>query len=439
MGFMGSTHALGLSSIRRVVVQAAAVMCAGLSMAAVAHDVPPSVVMLDIGRHKIDVELQLPLNELGTALSEPLAANPAGVIAEHGPQIADYVRRHFHISSGDGPFQPVLQGMTLRHTGNPNWTSNDWLVVKLQMASTEHADKEVFSIDDDVILDPVVTHKSLVFVRRDLRNGLLGEAPRPIGLIAFQQTHLPVDGSGGSWWSGVQKLFRLGISHIAHGTDHLLFLLVLLLPAPLIARAGRWLPGKDVRASLWSTAGIVSGFTVGHSITLAIGALEVLSIPAQWVEVLIAASILVSALHAWRPVFAGKEVYLASGFGLIHGLAFASALAGLRFDGWTLALSLLGFNLGIEVMQLAIVVLVVPWLLLISRTRLYTPVRVVGAGCAAIAALGWILERAFNMPNAIAMAVEVMSRHPGILLALLALSAALAQARSFRHIRQLSI
>ena len=95
--------------------------------------------------------------------------------------------------------------------------------------------------------------------------------------------------------------------HIAEGTDHLLFLLVLLLPAPLVVSGLRWGPPAGVRRSLLRILGIVSAFTLGHSITVALAALNAINVPSRPVEVLIAVSILVSAVHAYRPIFPAKR------------------------------------------------------------------------------------------------------------------------------------
>jgi hypothetical protein len=377
-----------------------------IAVTASAHDVPPSVVQFDIGREVVDVELQLPLKELSAALGKD-STLASGLAAEA------YVSNHLHLKAPTGvPFATSIESWSLSHTDNRNWVSNDWLVMRLRARPPAGADTERFTLDYDVIVETVVSHKALVYVRRDIRHGLLGETPQTIGLIAFQQTQLTVDGSGGSWWTGFMKLWHLGVEHIAQGTDHLLFLLVLVLPAPLLAGRSRWGEARPVGESVWKIAKTVSGFTIGHSITLALGALGVVAIPERPVEVLIAASIVVCAVHAWRPLFAGKEIYLATGFGLIHGLAFATTLRGFNFDATTLYTSLLGFNLGIECMQLAVIACVMPWLLIASRTRAYEGLRLAGAAIGATAALAWIAERLSGQTNQVATMVAWAAGRP---------------------------
>jgi hypothetical protein len=224
-------------------------------------------------------------------------------------------------------------------------------------------------------------------------------------------------------FSGFAGAFHLGLRHIADGTDHLLFLLALLLPAPLLACGGQWDRRASVQHSLLQILRIVTAFTLGHSLTLALAAFGLVQIPSRPVEVLIAVSILVSAIHAIRPLFPGREAAIAAFFGLIHGLAFASALGYLGLSSWYRLVSLLGFNLGIETMQLMVVAITLPSLLLLSRLRAYSLLRI-GGGCfAAIAAIGWIVERSFNTENVIDPFVESVARHaPWIATALLLLS-----------------
>ena len=144
------------------------------------------------------------------------------------------------------------------------------------------------------------------------------------------RTAIVIDRSGGSWFQGFAAMFRLGARHIAEGTDHLLFLLALILPAPLLAAGGRWGGYAGGKTALRRIVKVVTAFTLGHSITLVFGGAGLGAPPGAVVESAIALSILVSAVHALVPIFRGREVFIAGGFGLVHGLAFAATLAGLR-------------------------------------------------------------------------------------------------------------
>jgi hypothetical protein len=223
--------------------------------------------------------------------------------------------------------------------------------------------------------------------------------------------------------SAFAALFDLGLRHIAEGTDHLLFLLALLLPAPLIAVRARWLPAPTIRPGLLRVLRIVTAFTLGHSLTLALAALGFVRLPSRPVEVLIALSILISALHALRPLFPGKEAAVAAFFGLIHGLAFAATLTSLGLGTWDRLAGILAFNLGIEAMQLLVVAAALPSLLLLSRTPAYPFFRIPAALLAALAALGWIAERLLHLTAPVDILVNAAAHHaPAIAAALFLVS-----------------
>jgi hypothetical protein len=169
---------------------------------------------------------------------------------------------------------------------------------------------------------------------------------------------------------------------------------------PLLARSRRWSGPAPGRTTVRRIAGITLAFTIGHSATLALGSLG-LPVPAGAIEALIAVSILTAAAHAIKPLFAGKEILVAGFFGLIHGLAFSETLRALDLTGARLGLSLLGFNLGIEVMQLAVVALVLPPLIVLARANRYGRLRLIASLAAAAAAGGWLAAR-LDIPNTIA-------------------------------------
>lgn len=218
------------------------------------------------------------------------------------------------------------------------------------------------------------------------------------------------------WWAhlrawlgnlgGFPGMFRLGMRHIAEGTDHLLFLLALLLPAPLLAFRSRWGAFGGVRRSILQILKVVTAFTIGHSITLALAALGLVRVPSRPIEILIAFSILVSAAHALRPLFPGREALIAAVFGLMHGLAFARTLQNLGLSWPERVVSILGFNLGIETMQLIAIAATMPSFVLLSRTRAYSPFRIGGALFAIFASAGWMAERLLDVHNPVDPVVD---------------------------------
>jgi hypothetical protein len=188
-----------------------------------------------------------------------------------------------------------------------------------------------------------------------------------------------------------------GIWHIWQGYDHILFLLSLLLPAVLVWRGGAWQPAASFRVAVIDVLKIVTAFTVAHSITLSLATLGVISLPSRLVESTIAASVVLAALNNVFPVFHGRRWLVAFSFGLIHGFGFASVLTDLGLPQGTLALALVGFNLGVEIGQLSIVAVFLPLAFVLRRSRFYQRALFVG-GSAFIAVVAgiWLAERVFN-------------------------------------------
>jgi len=396
----------------RVVFLGFVAWISALPLRAEAHDVRGTAVFLDVGRSVVDIELQIPVAQLELALQHRLAAEPLA-------EITDYLGCHVGAASRAGePFALEIRSASVRRVGD-----GDVLFVLGSLRPPAGAPARWLELRFDAVVHRVVTHNVYVFVRRDLEASVLGDKPELAGLMHYQKTALVVDRTGGTVWRGLRAVFVLGVRHIAEGTDHLLFLLMLLLPAVLVPGATRWSDAGGARRSLEKTIQIVTAFTVGHALTLVLAATRGVELPARPVEILIAVSILVSAVHALRPIFAGREMWVAGGFGLVHGLAFASVLLGFGFDGWTLGLGVLGFNLGVETMQLVVVTLTMPWLILLARSDAYRVVRTGGALFGAVAASGWIAERALGLATPIPGIVEAVAAHATWIVVALALLA----------------
>jgi hypothetical protein len=194
-------------------------------------------------------------------------------------------------------------------------------------------------------------------------------------------------------WAVVRTFAASGIEHILIGPDHILFLVGLLL-----------LGGTFGRLAL-----IVTAFTVGHSITLSLAALEILSPPARYIEPLIALTIVVVGadnLLVIRGRTAGNpeglpppdiRAWLAAAFGLIHGFGFASVLKEFGLPREALGWSLFSFNLGVEAGQLVIVVVVAGALAWLGRAHAAWSSRVAWGGSIGVilAGLYWFVERVF--------------------------------------------
>jgi hypothetical protein len=204
-------------------------------------------------------------------------------------------------------------------------------------------------------------------------------------------------GSTGAGAAFVQYVVQ-GIHHIWIGTDHVLFLITLLLPAVLVRRQGRWRARESAGPAIIEVTKLITAFTVAHSITLALAVLGVVDLPSRLVESIIAFSVLAMALNNLVPVIPEGRWMLVFGFGLIHGFGFASVLGDLGLPAGALAVSLFGFNVGVEIGQLSIVAAALPAALLLRHTAFYRIV-VLWAGSAIVAVIAalWFYERAFGV------------------------------------------
>jgi len=185
-----------------------------------------------------------------------------------------------------------------------------------------------------------------------------------------------------------------GIWHIWQGLDHCLFLLCLILPAVFQRPGARWQAAESLRAVAREVFEIVTAFTLAHSITLVVSAIGLVSVPSRIIETAIALSVAAAALNNLvRAIDARWAVAFA--LGLLHGFGFSSVLIDLGLPSHELIGALLGFNLGVELGQAAIVIALLPVLYLIRRTLAYQALLWGGSGLAGLIAAFWSYQRWF--------------------------------------------
>ena len=191
--------------------------------------------------------------------------------------------------------------------------------------------------------------------------------------------------------SGLPAFFVLGFEHISHGLDHLLFLVVILLPLASGRRVGRDRPAL-------AAFKILTAFTVAHGLSLALAVLGVVTLPSPLVESAIAATIVLAAMDNLRPFLPGRRWQVAFGFGLIHGLGFASALGPAELPPLGLATALLGFNLGIEAGQILLAALFFAAAFPLRHLALLDRGLLPAGSLAALAVAGlWLVDRALAL------------------------------------------
>ena len=259
------------------------------------------------------------------------------------------------------------------------------------------------SIDYQLFREVDPTHRGLLRIAAQAGRDPLVRALEPSGgPVTLRWPSASIDGGQGAIPAQLAlpngSLFRDGVHHILIGYDHILFLICLLLPAVLRRRASGWDPVVAWRDAVLPMLGIVTMFTIAHSITLALAALKIVTISPRLIEPAIAVTVVLAALDNVYPLLRGRRELMSFLFGLIHGFGFAGALTEMELPTRGFVLALLQFNLGVEAGQLVVVFVALSLFLAMRHWRRYEPVLLHGGSTAAvlIAAI-WFLERVFDL------------------------------------------
>lgn len=352
--------------------------------AAGAHSLDSSTISAHVHADgTVDATLSVAVETLDTALGTSWTADTD--LTTYAAQVDAYLADHLALTDATGSaLEKTFSGASVESVeGITSYT------VDVAFTSTGAAtDSSSLTLSYDAVIEAVADHEAVVVL-----TDAAGEISTA-GVLTSGSDSLQLVGEATTTLStGLVDMVGYGLHHVLEGADHLLFLITLLLTAPLVATAGRWVDDGSVRRTVSGVLGVVTAFTLGHSVTLLAAALGWVHLPTQPVEVLVAASVAVAAVHAVRPLVRRGETLIAAAFGLVHGLAFAGILAGLGLSGTASVVDLLAFNVGVELAQLSVVALVFPSLYLLSRTRWYGAARVLVAALAAAVALGWVVER----------------------------------------------
>lgn len=365
-------------------------LCAMQALPAAAHKASDSYLVLNASGKEVTGQWDIALRDIDFAIG--LDANSDGDItwgevrARHS-DIAAWALGRLTLQRGGDCTLQVVEHLIDTHTDGA------YAVLLLSGSCPSHA--QTLSINYRLLFDIDALHRGL------LRLDLDGVAHSRV--LAPESGALTIQAGETSRLAQFGQYLLEGIWHIWIGFDHILFLLSLLLPAvlvPAILVSGdrRWVGVETFRAAATEVLWVVTAFTLAHSITLTLAALQIVSLPSRWVESAIAASVVLAAANNLYPVVSRRRWLVAFAFGLIHGFGFAGVLTELGLPKDALVLSLLGFNLGVEIGQLAIVAAFLPVAYLLRNTAFYRKgVFVGGSILTMLVALLWFAERAFNL------------------------------------------
>ncbi len=320
--------------------------------------------VITVSRGTVRYEVTIPTTVLPSDLAEALRLAQGGHAPSREP-LLDIVRKHVVLRAGDVRCEPGPGEVAPGAFPAPTFT------MRVDFACGR-ALREL-TVQDDTY--DVLGRDHHTLARLEAAGGTQQFAFAPETRVARFPIETVPDTS-----HSTGSFVLLGIHHILSGYDHLLFVIGLLLP------------GGDLLA----LAKIITAFTIAHSVTLSLAVLQVVTLPDRLIEAVIALSIAYVAAEnlVGRPAVSRRWL-VSFCFGLVHGFGFSSALRELGLPAHGLVLSLLGFNVGIEVGQALVVAICLPLLALVRRTRWSHPAVVTSSVAILLVGLVLFVERAF--------------------------------------------
>ncbi|MCH9651930.1 MAG: HupE/UreJ family protein [Deltaproteobacteria bacterium] len=392
-GLQQSTTRL-IRPLRGVLLAALWVIFALTSVkAAHAHNIGESYLYLQVYQDTVTGRFEVALSDFNHALEltgTELEITPANLDQKIG-FLQDYYLQHVRISQPQGPLSiDFTEHRVLDANGG-------YALLSFDLGGLQGVPKTL-TFDYSVLLDEEPDHRGFLLVEHNWATGTFANENRISAVFGPDSRRQEFDLTTTGRLKGFLAVVRLGIEHIWEGVDHILFLVALLLPAVLRREDGKWQPVERFTPALVNVVKIVTAFTVAHSVTLSLASLGVVDLPGRLVEVIIAGSIAIAAADLLFPVFRGRVWLIVVGFGLFHGFGFAGALSEMGILREHLGLSLLAFNLGVEIGQIVIVAALVPILFLLRRQGFYRKlVLPVAAVLMILVSSAWVIERAFDV------------------------------------------
>lgn len=375
------------------------------AQSAEAHDPNHSYIFLKIYEQQIIGRLEITAkdlnNELGLNLNEEIIESE---VMAADSQIRAYLLSKIFFRSGGQTF-----GIQFTETKMLKLDDEaDNIEFHFELTNITTVPDEI-EIEYSPFVEKESSHKGVLIIEHNWKAGVIDNHLQVTDIFTRNGTKKTLSLTDSSIWNGFMAMIRLGMWHIWIGLDHILFLVALILPAVVRRkRAGltvdviengntTWFPVARFKPAFLYILGIVTSFTVAHSITLAVAAFGIIDIPSRYVESIIAFSIALAAFHNIRPIFKTREWIIAFAFGLFHGFGFASVLGEKGLAGEFVSVSLIGFNVGVEIGQLLIVAGIFPFLFFLRKLKVYPKILTYGSVGLIIISLHWVVERLFEI------------------------------------------
>lgn len=365
-------------------------VCLFAAATSFAHQTGNSYLYIQQSEGQLTVDLDFTVSDLGKLLQKPGAEPEPAPTPEKlkalQPELTEHITQSLSIEVDE-------QSVPLRFIRQTIVVHNDGLYVRQQFAAPMVARDAQFL----VIRYGFFTQSDQLgraFLRLALNND-------EISSVFDETTATQRFALGGNKRSSTILLFSLeGAKHIWEGTDHLLFLLTLLLPGLLLWNTAKPEPSETAvrvirhRAALMFALRVITAFTIAHSVTLSMASFGLIALPEKLIESAIALSIMISAALNLQQRFRFNHWQLAFVFGLIHGMGFANGLKELGLSSAYFLETLIAFNVGVELGQLSTVLVVcVPLVMLVRSEQGRQRVMRWGSWVVLAISTGWLIQR----------------------------------------------
>ena len=388
-----------------------------LPLLSIAHNPDQSYIYLRVYEFNgIEGKFDCHVNDINSALG--LSLDKYATDEEFDKHLEDlkaYLLEHSAFSSKYGKHKVIFTGERTRIRTKTGYFWN----LRFYLDNMDTVPDELTVTYDPFLEDDTNPQQNMLGMEYNWKAGLINNETIFALDFSLDGTTQTLDLVETGLWKGFMAMVRQGVWHIWIGLDHILFLLALILPS-VVRRVRRgaaevdeggltvagnsktggkwcWQPVARFKPAFMYILKIVTFFTLAHTITLSLGALDIVSLPSRWVESIIALSIGLAAYHNIRPIFNSKDWVIAFVFGLFHGFGFASVLGELGFKGEYLSLSLFGFNLGVELGQVVIILAIFPVLYFMRKLKLYPKFMLWLSILLIVVSLYWLVERAFEI------------------------------------------
>ena len=376
-----------------------------------AHQPKQSLIYLRIYEDTgIEGRFEVNANELNSVFGLDVGLHPiVEKVRPYQDKIEAYLLKNAKFSSELGVYKIIFTG----EMSKLNTSFGDFINFHFRLEKSENL-PDTLTLEYTAFMKEDSSHRCLVAMEYNWKAGLINNESIVALDLSEGDSKGTISLTETSLWKGFIAMVKQGIYHIWIGMDHILFLLALILPSVVrrrkrpLAEAGAsetkrkfniwgWEPVKKFKPAFMYILKIVTFFTLAHTITLSLASLNIINLPSRVVESIIAFSVGLAAFHNIRPIFKGRDWVIAFVFGLFHGFGFASVLGDLGFKGEYLSLSLVGFNVGVEIGQIVIIALIFPVLYFIRKLKLYPKLLVWLSVLLIIISTYWFIERAFDI------------------------------------------